>query len=304
MKAFGKYDRDSLLSMSTAESVFWQMGHQLALSGRHSLHETIESLPQLYSRLPSGVDLQVLSMIEEGNKVAVEAESHGVLVDGAPYRNQHHNVLRFNQEGKVIEYRDYPDTLVLSELLSGRALSDEPEDRHAGRRFRPSILARLLPYLAVRRHARHRLANPPGSARAGTSLERNRTNALAFIEAIGAQDLLTMGSLYAARGSFWQVGHQLVTSGRHSLLEIAHFVPSIYRRFPNGLEFENRSIVAEGDRVAVESASRAALRNGTEYHNHYNFLFQFDRRGKVLVFKEYWGTLHAFETLFDGRTVL
>lgn len=66
----------------------------------------------------------------------------------------------------------------------------------------------------------------------------------------------------------------LVLSGRHSLLEIAHFVPKLYRRFPNGLDFDVRSTIAEGDRVAVESVSLATLRNGTEYHNHYNFLFE------------------------------
>ena len=122
-----------------------------------------------YPRLDRATTLRIPAMIEEGNEIAVEAESHGVMVDGKPYRNQHHNVLR--------EYGDYPDTLVLSELLSGRALADD-------------------------------------------------------------------------------------------------------------------------------SVSRATLRNGTGYYNDCNFLFELDRRGKVLEFQEYWGRLHAFETLFEERTVL
>lgn len=55
---------ERIAEIGTEESAFRQMGHRLALSCTYPLHETIESLPKIYSRFPSGVDLHVLSIIE------------------------------------------------------------------------------------------------------------------------------------------------------------------------------------------------------------------------------------------------
>ncbi len=135
-------------------------------------------------------------------------------------------------------------------------------------------------------------------------LERNKTNDRAFIEAIGRQDDLTLGSLYAPDGTFWQIGKKLALAGSHSLEETAVMIPKIYERLPNGMEFEISSMVAEGNKVAVEADSNATLANGKPYNNQYHFLFHFNDDGKIVEFKEYWDTLYAFETLFDGKTQL
>ena len=131
-------------------------------------------------------------------------------------------------------------------------------------------------------------------------LERNKSRARAFIEAIGKQDDLTLASLYAKNGTFWQNGKKLATAGSHSLKETAILAAGIYERLPNGLEFEISSMVAEGDKVAVEAESHATLANGGPYNNQYHFLFHFNDDVKIVEFKEYWDTLYAFETLFEG----
>ena len=49
--------------------------------------------------------------------MAIEAESHGRLVDGRPYENQYHFLLRFDADNKVVEFKEYLDTLYLFETL-------------------------------------------------------------------------------------------------------------------------------------------------------------------------------------------
>ena len=44
----------------------------------------------------------------------LEAESFGTLIDGTAYSNQHHHsAIYFSDDGNIIEYRDYLDTLNL-----------------------------------------------------------------------------------------------------------------------------------------------------------------------------------------------
>jgi ketosteroid isomerase-like protein len=61
--------------------------------------------------------MTVLSTTAEGDRVAVEAESSGRLVDGRPYENQYHFLLRFDVDGRVLEFKEYLDTLYVFETL-------------------------------------------------------------------------------------------------------------------------------------------------------------------------------------------
>jgi hypothetical protein len=128
-------------------------------------------------------------------------------------------------------------------------------------------------------------------------VDRNRTNAVAFIEAIGRQDPALL-SMYAASGRFFQNGRILPTAGWHTLATLQDITPAILRQFPTGMQFSFDSIRAAEDWVVIESESKAVLRDGTPYNNQYVFIFKFDDDGKILEFKEYWDTLHARETLF------
>ena len=62
--------------------------------------------------------------------------------------------------------------------------------------------------------------------------------------------------------------------------------------FPNGAEFTVSGMVAEGDKVAVEANMTAVTAMGTNYDNHYHFLFTI-ADGKILRMKEYMDTYHA-----------
>jgi ketosteroid isomerase-like protein len=67
-----------------------------------------------------------------------------------------------------------------------------------------------------------------------------------------------------------------------------------------GIDFTVHALTAEGDRVAAEVESNAALVNGKVYNNHYHMLFEI-RDGKIAVVKEYADTAHGRDIFGDLR---
>ena len=57
------------------------------------------------------------------------------------------------------------------------------------------------------------------------------------------------------------------------------------------------SMIAEGDKVAVEAEGHATMTSGRVYAPRYHFLFEV-AGGKVLRVREYMDTMHAWETFF------
>jgi ketosteroid isomerase-like protein len=70
-------------------------------------------------------------------------------------------------------------------------------------------------------------------------------------------------------------------------------VTALYKK--GALQITPTSLLAEGNRVAVEAESFAELNNGRVYNNLYHFLFEI-ADGKILRVKEYMDTQHAFDT--------
>ncbi len=74
-----------------------------------------------------------------------------------------------------------------------------------------------------------------------------------------------------------------------------------------GLKMRVTSMIAEGDKVAVEALSEGGLRNGRGYRQEYHFVLEF-RDGKISVVREYLDTQHAHDVWIakvsshDGRS--
>ena len=65
-----------------------------------------------------------------------------------------------------------------------------------------------------------------------------------------------------------------------------------------GMTMEVKGVTTEGERVAVETASFAKLKNGRVFNNQYHFLF-IVKDGKITAIKEYNDTAHANATWAD-----
>ncbi len=63
----------------------------------------------MFDRLQGGLAMTVKGVIAEGDKVAVEAQSHGDLANGRQYRQDYHFLIEC-RGGRICAVREYLDT--------------------------------------------------------------------------------------------------------------------------------------------------------------------------------------------------
>lgn len=120
-------------------------------------------------------------------------------------------------------------------------------------------------------------------------------------------DLLTTGDLKGTLGlmtddvTYWIIGRKDVipSSGPHSKAGMERIFNAMYERMPTGMQFIAKSMIAEGDEVALEAESHGALANGRIYNNQYHIRFQL-RDGKIAAAREYLDTQHVLATWYAG----
>ncbi len=70
------------------------------------------------------------------------------------------------------------------------------------------------------------------------------------------------------------------------------------------LSFADVRTIVDGDHVFRQHTYRATTMRGRPYENVYGFLFRFANDGLIDRIWEHWGTLNAYETLFQGPLVV
>ncbi len=122
------------------------------------------------------------------------------------------------------------------------------------------------------------------------SLERNKATARRFLDSVvrGDADL----SLVTDDFTFWTP-----ISGEVSRRDLPAALRAEQASLAQPMEMVEDAITAEGDRVAVESHSRAPLIDGKVYANTYHVLVQFTEDGRIRRVREHLDTQHFAETL-------
>jgi uncharacterized protein len=73
-------------------------------------HEGLKNLAKgIKTMMPGGLGLKIYTVICEGNRCAVQAESDTVAANGKKYNNRYHFDIRFDGD-KIAEVREYCDT--------------------------------------------------------------------------------------------------------------------------------------------------------------------------------------------------
>jgi ketosteroid isomerase-like protein len=129
--------------------------------------------------------------------------------------------------------------------------------------------------------------------------EFNKAIVTQFFDALNKGDIDYIVGTYAADGCVQTMGDTLI-SGVFSRDQIAASAGGIFDVFPAGLTFTLLSMLAEGDKVAVEATSEGQHISGQTYRNDYHFLFEF-RDGKLLKLKEYMDTERVTDVLCAGQ---
>ncbi|GAB3313735.1 nuclear transport factor 2 family protein [Haliea atlantica] len=128
--------------------------------------------------------------------------------------------------------------------------------------------------------------------------DSNKARVTQFLDDLSHGRVESAIAAYATDGDVETMGETLI-SGVTDFPGIPDAIRGILQVFPDGITFTIKSMVAEGDKVAVEASSLGEHVSGKTYSNDYHFLFEF-RDGKLLHLREYMDTERVTEVLCNG----
>ncbi|MGD0074015.1 MAG: nuclear transport factor 2 family protein [Candidatus Binataceae bacterium] len=127
------------------------------------------------------------------------------------------------------------------------------------------------------------------------STEQNKKMVLSFFEKFSANKMDEALAMLADTGTWWIAG-TFPLSGTKTKKEFAELLAGVLPVMPGGIKLTAKSMIAEGDKVAVEATSYGKHVNGKVYSNQYHFVFEF-RDGKIQAVREYLDTMHTNDVL-------
>lgn len=132
------------------------------------------------------------------------------------------------------------------------------------------------------------------------SLENNKEVAIELLNRFTAGDLAGALDAMTDDATWWIAGKrdQLPAAGLHSKEQLAKLEQTMGGQLKNGLKMTVKSLIAEGDKVALEVESYGELQNGRVYNQEYHMLMTI-RDGKISAVREYLDTQHVFATWFQ-----
>jgi uncharacterized protein len=108
---FSAGDIDGALDLMSDDATWWVLGKPdlLPVAGLYSKTAVGDLFLRMMTRLKSGLDMTVKTVVAEGDLVALEVESHGELTNGRRYNNEYFTLMQIN-DGKIRRVREYGDT--------------------------------------------------------------------------------------------------------------------------------------------------------------------------------------------------
>ena len=107
-----------LLDGMSEDATWWILGkpHLFSGAGTKSKADMERIWGDLFRHMRDGLQMTVIGMVAEGDKVAAEIRSHADLPDGRIYENQYHMLFTLRQ-GKIVEVKEYADTLLIANVF-------------------------------------------------------------------------------------------------------------------------------------------------------------------------------------------
>ena len=107
-----------LLAAMSDDATWWILGkpHLFSGAGTKSKADMERIWGGLFGHMKDGLEMNVIGMVAEGDKVAAEIRSHADLTDGRVYENQYHMLFTLRQ-GKIAEVKEYADILLIENLF-------------------------------------------------------------------------------------------------------------------------------------------------------------------------------------------
>ena len=123
--ALSSRDVAKLAELYAEDFEIWTAG-TLPFSGTRGKAEALAGMDFVASLFPKGIRFEIVAMTAEGERVAVEAESHGIHASGLPYHNRYHFLVVI-RDGKIRRFKEYMDTMHADEVLVKASRGGRPE---------------------------------------------------------------------------------------------------------------------------------------------------------------------------------
>jgi len=114
-QAMEKGDAAGIAACFGDDAVVWTPGDNW-FSGEHTPDEIEGLSASILSLFPAGLRFEILAMTCQDERIAVEATSEGLHVDGRTYRNAYH-MLFVIRGGKIRVLKEYMDTALAGSFL-------------------------------------------------------------------------------------------------------------------------------------------------------------------------------------------
>ena len=116
---------DAAIGLLADDASWWVIGDpaKIRVSGVKDRVRVERMLANLRKVFPDGMEGIIDGVTAEGERVAVEACSTARAANGLIYRNQYHFLLQV-RDGRVVQVREYMDTLGLFDFQQASAAAD------------------------------------------------------------------------------------------------------------------------------------------------------------------------------------
>jgi ketosteroid isomerase-like protein len=127
------------------------------------------------------------------------------------------------------------------------------------------------------------------------STRHNKEIACEFFALFSAGDVRGALNLMSDDATWWLAGKRELfpAAGQHTKHEIGKLFDRMTARLKDRLAMTVKSVIAEGDLVALEVESHGELTNGRRYNNEYHTVMRVSD-GKISQVREYSDTQHAY----------
>jgi ketosteroid isomerase-like protein len=119
LDAVSRADVDAIVAAYAPDGTCWTAG-SMPISGTFTVSQIAATAKGVLSAFPKGLRFTIHAMTAEGDRVAIEAESLGTHASGKVYNNKYHFLMRV-RDGRIVEWREYMDTMHANEVLCGDA---------------------------------------------------------------------------------------------------------------------------------------------------------------------------------------
>ena len=131
------------------------------------------------------------------------------------------------------------------------------------------------------------------------SIDANKAIASRFCELFTAGEMQAAVDLMTDDARYWILGRRDIvpSAGEHSKSGMKRIFDAIVERTEGPRSLTVKSMIAEGDQVALEAESHMRLTNGRVYNNLYHMRLTI-QGGKITAVREYLDTQHVYDTWY------